>query len=280
MKLIEKVRNILKRLWKMLRKPQMLVLPGQLAFFFLLAVVPMVTLIIHGAMFFHVSFDFIGNFLLKAFGEDIRSLIMPMIEDIRFTPEFFIPLIVSFVAASTGANSVIVTSNQLYNCENSRYMKRMIKAFLMTFIFIILILFLLLVPAFGDKFIEMVRYVNLNETVTFTIVFFINLSKGPVSWLLIFLLIKIIYTLAPDTSIPSSATTKGAIFTTVGFVIATGVYSFYVSHFAHYDILYGGLAHFVVLMLWFYIIAYVIVIAIAINAEEAARLEKIGMIKK
>ena len=119
----------------------------------------------------------------------------------------------------------------------------------------------------------------MNETVTFVITFFINLSKGPVSWLLIFLLIKIIYTLAPDQNVPSSATTKGAIFTTLGFVISTGVYSFYVNHIAHYDILYGGLSHFVVLMLWFYIIAYVIVIAIAINAEEALRLEKIGMIK-
>ena len=269
MKLIEKAKRVVKRLLNILVKPQMLILPGQLAFFFLLAVVPMITLILYGASLFHFSYDFIGNFLLKAFGGEIKDLIMPIIEEIKFTPNFVILVVISFLAASAGTSSLIITSNQLYQCENTSYLKRKIKSLIMTFILIILILFLLLIPAFGDRFIEMIKYVNMNETVTAVITFIINLSKGPVSWLLIFLLIKIIYTLAPDTDIPSRATTKGAIFTTLGFVIATGLYSFYVSHFAHYDILYGGLSHFVVLMLWFYIIAYVIVIAIAINAEEA-----------
>ncbi len=270
MKLIEKAKRVIKRLWKILAKPQMLILPGQLAFFFLLAVVPMITLILYGASLFHFSYDFIGNFLLKAFGGEIKDLIMPIIEEIKFTPNFVILVMISFLAASAGTSSLIITSNQLYQCENTSYLKRKIKSLIMTFILITLILFLLLIPAFGDRFIELIKYVNMNETVTSIITFIINLSKGPVSWLLIFLLIKIIYTMAPDTDIPSRATTKGAIFTTLGFVIATRLYSFYVSHFAHYDILYGGLSHFVVLMLWFYIIAYVIVIAIAINAEEVS----------
>ena len=276
MKILKKAKEVLKRLWNILARPDMLVLPGQLAFFFLLATVPTITLIAYGASLFNVSFDFISNFLLKAFGSDIASLITPMLNDMQFSLEFLIPLFVAFYAASGGASSIIVTSNQLLGFENSSFLKRKIKGLVMTFILISLIVFLLLVPAFGDKFIELVRYVNMNQAVTNTIVFIINISKGPISWFLIFFLIKIIYTIAPDKRVSSSYTTKGSLFTTAGFVIVTFLYSFYVNKVAHYDLLYGGLSHFVVLMIWFYLIAYIVTIGIAINAEELESRQKMA----
>ena len=276
MKILKKAKEVLKRLWNILARPDMLVLPGQLAFFFLLATVPTITLIAYGASLFNVSFDFISNFLLKAFGNDIASLITPMLNDMQFSLEFLIPLFVAFYAASGGASSIIVTSNQLLGFENSSFLKRKIKGLVMTFILISLIVFLLLVPAFGDKFIELVRYVNMNQAVTNTIVFIINISKGPISWFLIFFLIKIIYTIAPDKRVSSSYTTKGSLFTTAGFVIVTFLYSFYVNEVAHYDLLYGGLSHFVVLMIWFYLIAYIVTIGIAINAEELESRQKMA----
>jgi len=268
MKITQKTKKVIGRLLKILSSPEMLILPGQLAFFLLLAIVPTVTLIIYGVSLFNISIDFFTNFITKAFGTDILNLLMPMIKDIRFTPEFLIPLAVAFYAASGGASSIIITSNQLFHVENTSFLKRKIKGLIMTSILIGLIVFLLLVPAFGDKFIELIEYVNMNQTVTNVLTFIINISKGPISWMLIFFLIKIVYTLAPDVSVPSTITTKGSIFTTMGFVLSTGIYSFYVNNVAHYDILYGGLAHFVVLMIWFYIIAYIITIGIAINSED------------
>ncbi len=274
MKIEKKAKNLIQRLWKILTRPEMLVLPGQLAFFFLLAIVPMVTVIVYGVSLFNVSTDFLSSFLIKAFGGDIKNLIMPIIQDIKFTPESLIPLAVAFYAASGGASSIIISSNQLFSIQNTSFLKRKIKGLIMTFILITLIVFLLLVPAFGDKFIELVKFVNMNAAVTKTIIFVVNICKGPISWLLIFFLIKIIYTMAPDESIPSKFTTKGSLFTTLGFVISTGVYSFYVNNVAHYDLLYGGLAHFVVLMIWFYILAYIVTIGMAIISEEVASWKK------
>jgi len=57
----------IKRLWKILIRPEMLVLPGQLAFFLLLAIVPTITLIVYGVSLFNVSVDFLSNFLIKSF---------------------------------------------------------------------------------------------------------------------------------------------------------------------------------------------------------------------
>jgi len=264
----------IKRLWKILIRPEMLVLPGQLAFFLLLAIVPTITLIVYGVSLFNVSVDFLSNFLIKSFGTDIAGLIMPIIKDFKFNLDFLLPLGVAFYAASGGASSLIIASNQLFHIENTNFLKRKIKGLIMTFILISLIVFLLLIPAFGDKLIELLQYVNMNAAIEKTIAFIINIAKGPISWLLIFFLIKLVYTLAPDKNIPSKFTTRGSLFTTLGFVISTGIYSFYVNHVAHYDILYGGLSHFVVLMIWFYIIAYIITIGIAIIESDASSWQK------
>ena len=275
MKILKKVKRGIKRIFDILKRPDMLILPGQLAFFLLLAMVPTITLITYGASLFNVSMDFISNFILKAFGENVSELIMPILTDIKFTPNFLIPLLIAFYTASGGASSIIVTSNQLYGFKNTGFVKRKIKGLIMIFILVSLVVFLLLIPGFGDKFIELVRYVNMNEKVTDSIVFFINLSKGPISWLLIFLLIKIIYTLAPDGVISSNYTTKGSLFTTFGVTVVTACYSFYVNYFSHYDILYGGLAHFVILMIWLYLISYTVIIGIAINSEEYQKRKKL-----
>ena len=275
MKILKKVKRGIKRIFDILKRPDMLILPGQLAFFLLLAMVPTITLITYGASLFNVSMDFISNFILKAFGENVSELIMPILTDIKFTPNFLIPLLIAFYTASGGASSIIVTSDQLYVFKNTGFVKRKIKGLIMIFILVSLVVFLLLIPGFGDKFIELVRYVNMNEKVTNSIVFFINLSKGPISWLLIFLLIKIIYTLAPDGAISSNYTTKGSLFTTFGVTVVTACYSFYVNYFSHYDILYGGLAHFVILMIWLYLISYTVIIGIAINSEEYQKRKKL-----
>ena len=274
MKIIKKVKNVVKRLWRIMSKPDMLVLPGQLAFFFLLAIVPTISLIAYGASLFHVSYDFISNFVSKAFGGEIANLIVPIVQEISMTPAFFITLLISFYTASTGASSIIITSNELYHVKNTSFIKRKVKSIFMIFILVILLIFLLLIPAFGNKFIELVKYVNMNSNVTNIIITFIGVAQGPISWFFTFFLIKIIYSMAPDQYIPSSYTTKGALFTTVGFGLATWLYSFFVNHFAHYDILYGGLAHFVVLMIWLYLLANIVTVSLAINSEELERYQK------
>lgn len=274
--MILKVQKFLKQIWSMIRQPEMLILPGQLAYFFLLAIVPTITLLAYGASFFHLSFDFITNFMTKAFGAEVSDLIIPIVSHVDLNFQFFITLLIGFYAASNGASSIIITSNEMYNIPNSSFLRRKIKAIIMTFILILLFLFLIFIPIFGTKIANMIQYVNLNATVTNSIVFLIQLMKGPISWFIIFFLIKIIYTMAPDRPISSRTNNYGALFTTFGFIFITMIYSYYINHFAHYANLYGGLAQFVILMVWLYLISYVFVIGIAINSQ---KLEKIGDIK-
>ena len=67
MKIKKRIQDFWQRLWKILSRNDMLILPGQLAFFLVLAIVPTITLIIYFASLFNVSIDFMRDFVLKAF---------------------------------------------------------------------------------------------------------------------------------------------------------------------------------------------------------------------
>ena len=90
-------------------------------------------------------------------------------------------------------------------------------------------------------------------------------------------MIKLLYTMAPSHHVPSKYVNRGAWFTTLSWVLATAIYSYYVSHFVNYDIFYGGMSSLIVMMIWIYILAYGIVIGIAINTEHYQAMEKSGL---
>ena len=274
-----KFKRFLKNFLKTLRRPEMSILPGHLAFFFVLSVVPILTLISYGASYLHISADFLANFVAKAFSKDLAMLLSPIMRTDTLGIKFFVSLIVGFFIASNGADSIIVTSNTIYKNPNSNYFRRRIKAIIMTGFIVTLFIFRLLVPVFGNMIVDAIKFVDLNPYVSLKIEQVFNLLKGPVSWFVMFMFIKIIYTMAPDRKLPSSCTTYGAIFTTIVWIIITAIYSYYITHFAKYDLFYGGLANLVILMLWVYFLAYVFVIGMCLNHnKEIEKLEKTGEI--
>lgn len=278
-KLKKKLKIYFKNFKSALFKPEMLVLPGQLAFFFVLSIVPTITLIGYGAGFLNLSTDVIYNFISQAFNEGIANvLIVNPSHGIGL--KYIITILVGYYFASNGAASIIVTSNTIYGIDNTPFLKRRIKAFLMTLIIILLFIFMIIVPVLGSKITDMIAYVNMNQSVTDKILAVFNFIRGPITWFIMFIFIKMIYTMAPDKKIESRYTNKGAIFTTVGWVLATYIYSYYISHYAQYDVFYGGLANIIVLMLWFLLLAYILTIGIAMNHKvEEEELEKTSKLK-
>lgn len=260
-----KVKEFIKNFWEVLNRREMLILPGHLAFSFILSIVPILTLIGYGAAGLNLSIDFIEEFMTKAFGNTISEMIIPIVSVSGLSFSFFVTLFIGFFAASSGASAVIITSNMIYGIEDKGYIYRKIKALVMTVFIVLLFLFILIFPLFGNKIIELVKYVNLNPVVTEKMQTIFNFLQGPFALFFVFLFIKIIYAMAPDVKISSKNVNYGAIFTSIGWLVVTWIYSFYINHYAHYSAFYGGLANLVILLLWFYLLANIFVIGMALN---------------
>ena len=164
-------------------------------------------------------------------------------------------------------DSVILCSNAVYNIENKGWFKRRFKAIVLSIILVLLLAFLLLVPVFGGAIVSLIMKVNLNENITNLIIKVFDYLRSPMMIVLMFFLIKIIYTLAPDKKIKSHNTNYGALFTTILWTIVTEIYSVYILNYATYTSFYGGLANICILMIWFYFLAYVFVIGMALNYQ-------------
>jgi membrane protein len=203
-------------------------------------------------------------------------MLVPIINSTKISPSFFISLGVGYFIASNGMSSMIVASNMIYGISDSGFLKRRFKAIIMEIVIVLLFLFVLFVPLLGNNIISFLHYLNLDVETTELVVGILRFLKGPFSWLVIFIFVKLLYTMAPDKRIPSRHVNIGAVFTTLGWVISTMIYSYYINHYANYSIFYGALANIVILMLWVYLLSYIFVLGLAMNYDE--ELEKTGVL--
>ena len=250
-------------LWHVLRLPEMLILPGNLAFFLILSLAPITSLFGMVASSLSLSVSSITNYIGNFIPKEIIEIILPFFDGLNITNIIFV--IIGFFVASNASDSLIIASNLLYKIENKNYIYRRVKAIFITFWLLLLFIFVLIVLAFGSFILnKLLSFGILGEFISNNYIIIV-LIKTIIAFIMIFITIKVIYTIAPDKKIKSKFVNYGALFATFAIIIVTTFYSIYVNNVAHYDVIYGGLANIAILMLLIYIISYIIVLGIAIN---------------
>ena len=213
--------------------------------------------------------------LLVALPESAQPLLRDQITSLTATSGgalgfgFVLSILLALWSASGGTTSLISAVNIAYDEEESRnFLKLRGTALLLTFgaiLFMLLTLGLVaVVPAV------------LNALELGTI---INVGVEIVRWTLLVVLIVValgvVYRVAPDRDAPQFKWTGvGAVVSAVLFVLASFAFSLYVNNFGSYNKTYGALAGVVVLLLWLYLTAYIILLGAEINAESEKQTHK------
>jgi membrane protein len=83
----------------------------------------------------------------------------------------------------------------------------------------------------------------------------------------IVLAIEIQYYLAPNRKQRFDLTLPGALVAVTGIFLSSAGLGFYLSHFANYNKTYGSLGAVIILMLWFYVVALLLIVGAELNAE-------------
>lgn len=261
-----RLKSILKRLFSIIRDPAMLFLPGNLAFFLVLSIFPILTLVGLIASFFSISIDI--STIAGVLPKDVVDILIPYTLGKGFDSNVGLFMIIGFIIASNGADALVLASNKLYDIPNSNYIKRRIKDLVLIVLIILLIVFLFAFLGFGNQILNYIMKYISNIGIKNTIYKIFYLLKYPFAMFIIYFNIKIIYTIAPDDKIYSKTTTKGAIFTTIAWTLSTIIFSYYIKHFSNYGFFYGSLSNIIILVLWIYILAYILVIGIAVNSGQ------------
>lgn len=278
--MMQKIRKYLMKIIEILKKPEMSILPSNIAFNIILALIPILTIIVLIASSFGISIDLVSNLIKGMMPEQVSEVIIDVISGKGFDSNIGISNIIAFFLASNGTYAIINASDALYKIENKDEIKKRVSSLVILIIILMLLLFLVIVPMFGENIINLMHQAKiLDHYVDETIVIF-NILKWPLTLLIIYFNIKLIYTIAPSRNIKSKDTTIGAMFTTVMWIISTAVFKFYLTYFARYDILYGNLSSIIILFVWCYFLSYIFVLGMAINASRTYEIEFLEETKK
>ncbi len=272
MKIKNKVLLVMRYTFKSLQHPYYGGVAAELAFYLLLSIVPTATLVGVFSGAFSTSLSLIIELVKSYTPKEFYTAVIPYLEEPPTSNMGIFFMVISIWLASRGFHSVIRISNFAYGVpsKSNFIIRDRIKAMKITFLFIFMILFSLSIVIFGELIGE---FITSNSLDIFNNEIIINKIWYTLRWPLGFVVFYYILLYIYYTSVNKKMSYKnfriGALFATIGIIISSVIFSFYVKYFGNYNIIYGSLASVAILMLWSYIISLVIVIGIQINVAYA-----------
>ncbi|GAA3714022.1 YihY/virulence factor BrkB family protein [Salinicoccus jeotgali] len=240
---------------------------AQLAYYFLLAIFPLLIFLLTLVPLFQIDQEMITQFIRDYAPADISSMLEGIISDVMENSSgglLSVGLIVTLWSASNGMTALMNAFNVAYDVEDNRnFLIAKSLSIVFTIILAISVLLTFVLIVFGEQIGNlMFGVIGLDDQ--FQTIW--NLVRSLLPVLLVFIVFVVIYTTAPNIKLQIKAVIPGSIFTTIAFLVASWGFSFYISNFSNYSATYGSIAGVIVLILWLYITGVIIILGAQINA--------------
>ena len=242
-----------------IKKKEIQAIPELLAFNFMMALVPMLIIFFQVLAFLSIETTMLDETIAQFLPAELYSFIMEFLETASLTlgdhPLLFVVTAITLsLTISKGVNGIFkafqITCDETADIPGYKQRLSSILAF-----------FLLLgFGAFATLFITTSHVLLANvfpairsiiELIIFTLICFT----------FFFLLFK----LAPNKKKSFKQLLPGASLTTIGFMITTIIFTYYVDQLANFHLVYGSLAIIIILLTWLYLLGWVINLGIQIN---------------
>ena len=140
--MMKKVKYYVGKAYKTFNTLEMRVLPGNIAFFFVLALIPIISCLVMIASYFSVSMDWIVQFINNLIPNEASELIVNIIFEKGLDSSVGVFNIVALFVASNGTYAIITASNTLYQVKDSDSLKDRIRSFILLLILLLLLIFI------------------------------------------------------------------------------------------------------------------------------------------
>ncbi len=261
-----------KELLVRIKKVDITGLGSQLAFFFLMSLFPLLIFIITLLPYLHLDQSQIFLFIRDYAPESVYNLIHDTLGEIlenRNGGLLSIGILATIWSASKGMNALTKALNRSYFVDETRsFLVARGMSIVFTVALIAVLIVALLLPVFGQQIGSLAfSYFGLEEG-------FLKLW-GSLRWLLppilIFVVFSAIYWVVPNLKIQLRSVLGGALFATVGWILTSLAFSYYVGNFGNYSKTYGSIGAIIVLMLWLYFSAIILMLGGQLNAVMTER---------
>lgn len=258
-----KINYYTQSLWQRFHQHQLRQLGGSLAFFFLLALFPLLISMQALLGLFGVNILELSEFVEPFMPELAFNVLLNYIQSIsgeRYTL-LSIGFLSAIFSASIAVSSLMTAILNAYTQPNRRtwIVNKAISMLFTLMIGISMVLFLVL-PVLGNW---ISRFISVYLPITSTIISTINSFGWVLSVVSLTLTIAMLYKIVPYTPYKQSIW-PGTIFAVVGWALSSAGLAYYINNFANYAV-YGLFGAVIALLLWLYLTGIMIVLGAELN---------------
>ena len=262
--------DISKRVYHNLSQDNLSFVAAGVAFYALLAIFPALAAIVSIYAYFASPTDIHDQLdkVIAILPASSRDIILLQVSDITqqsnkvLSASAIGTLLLTIWSSSKGCQALITACNITYHQRNKRqFLMALVVRFLFSLGAIVVALVALLIIGILPIVLNLVGLTELIDLM-------IQLITWPLLAIIFNLALAFLYRYAPHrTPAKWRWITPGSMLATLMWIIASIGFSYYVSQFASYNETYGSLGGVVIMLMWLYISAYIIIFGAAINAS-------------
>ena len=238
---------------------------AQSAYFFMLCMIPIILLLLTLVRYTPVTKADVMTAVMQVFPTSVDSMMATIVNQVYNHSMGVIPItiIVALWSAGKGVLAMTTGLNCVYHCTETRnYVVLRLRSTLYTVMFLLVILFLLLLSVFGN---------SLNIFIAENLPIFREFADRLIELRVILTPVVLvafsllIYKFLPNRKDKFAKQLPGAVFTAIGWMAISWVFSVYVDVFTGFSSMYGSLTTIVLIMLWMYFCMYCILLGGELN---------------
>lgn len=266
--------SLVKKLWHRISEDNLPGLSAQMAYYFLLSMFPLLIFLFTLLPYLPIpQEDLLGA--IRGFAPvEAMDLIEKNLKEImnhRNGGLLSIGVLGTIWSASNGISAIVIALNKAYNIKESRsFLVSTVMAVVLTFAMIFVVIIAVILPVFGKE-LGLFFFSKLGFAKQFLTVW--GGLRWLVSGLVLFLIFTGLYWIAPAVKLRCRSVISGAAFSTVGWIATSVGLSYYVDNFNNYSFTYGSIGAIIVLLIWLYITAFIIILGGEINAFYSERIK-------
>lgn len=239
---------------------------AQSAYFFILSLIPIILLLLTIVQYTPVTKADVMTAAVMVFPEEnMQSFIVGIVNQVYNQSQTVIP--VTALVALWSAGKGVLAMNTGLNCvyesrETRNYIILRVRASLYTVVFIVAIVVALVLSVFGNSISIFVsdRFPVLEETINS-----ILQMRAVISFFMMMGFSLLIYRFLPNRKDKIKHQLPGAVFTSIGWLVISFIFSMYLTIFKGFSGLYGSMTAIILVMLWLYFCMYVMLMGGLIN---------------
>ena len=175
----------------------------------------------------------------------------------------WITLLVTIFCASKGFYAIRQGMNVVYGIRESRnIVARYVIASVYVVIFVLMLFMTFVIVVLGEEIVDALLLL-LPQFFPFELL--IHIGRFFVMFIILSFFFLVMYLNIPNRKSQVKRELPGAIFTTLGWMLYSYAFSFYISHLANYTVTYGSLATMIIFMVWFYSSMYILFLGAECN---------------